>query len=221
MNKTTVIISGLVGSAAGLAACLIFFFVVSKPGQTAVPQPTPTPVQSPAPKPTDEIPNPEIKASDVSSVSINTVYKGYFAPGDKCAKSYNEYFGNDDGLASPSSPCTITIKFSRDGKATRSIEISRWDKAAKAKKVIEKTDSAAAVTPEQFDSLAQAIVTNVAFKEWREGTMINVSNCSITVNHSGGVKSVMSNVDERTTAYLPMVKAFQDLEKSLDWKSAH
>ena len=153
-------------------------------------------------------------------MSINTVYKGYFEPGNKCAKTYNEYFGNDDGIASPSSPCTVKITFNRDGHATRSIEISRWDKAAKEKRVVEKDESTATVSPEQFDAITQAIVTNDAFKSWQEGTMINVSNCSITVTHSGGTKTPMSNVDERATAFLPMVKAFQNLEAKTNWKAA-
>ncbi|HEX3102740.1 MAG TPA: hypothetical protein VHQ01_13140, partial [Pyrinomonadaceae bacterium] len=137
----------------------------------------------------------------------------------KCAKTYNEYFGNEDGIGSSSSPCTVKITVDRDGGVKRSIEISRWDKAIKAKRVVEKTESSAAITPEQFNSLAQAIVTNEAFIAWREGTMINVSNCSITVTHTGGTKTVMSNVDERTTAYLPMVEAFKKLEKQLSWKA--
>ncbi len=103
--------------------------------------PSPSPTQSSRSAPSEEIPNPEVKASDVKSISINTVYKGFFAPGDKCAKSYNEYFGNDDGIGSSSSPCTIKMTFDRNGPATRSIEISRWDKTAKEKRLVEKSAS--------------------------------------------------------------------------------
>jgi len=221
MGKKVIAVSALVGAATALAVCLVFFFFVYKPAQSVDARPTATPIQSttPAPTPAAEIPNPEIKAEDVGSVSINTVYKGYFQPGDKCAKTYNEYFGNEDGIGSSSSPCTINITFDRDGHATRSVEISRWDKTAKEKRVVEKTASTATITPEQFNTLAQEIVTNEAFKVWREGTMITVSNCSITVAHTGGTKTVMSNVDERAVAFLPMVRAFQSLETQTSWNT--
>lgn len=219
MGKSVIAVSAFAGAAAAAIVCLAFFLFVYKPAQSTSLQPTPTPGIPPKTTPGQEIPNPEIKASDVSSVSINTVYKGYFEPGNKCAKTYNEYFGNGDGIASPSSPCTVKITFNRDGNATRSIEISRWDKAAKEKRVVEKDESTATVSLEQFDAITQAIVTNDAFKSWLEGTMINVSNCSITVTHSGGTKTPMSNVDERATAFLPMVKAFQNLEGKTYWKA--
>ena len=218
MSKSVIAVSALVGATAALVVCLVFFFFVYKPAQSFDATPTATVTQpTTPPTPVDEIPNPEIKAADVRSVSINTVYKGYFQAGDKCAKTYNEYFGNDDGFGSSSSPCTIKITLDRDGHATRSVEISRWDKAAKEKRVVEKKDSTAAITPEQFNALAQAIVTNEAFKAWREGTMITVSNCSISVVHTGGTKTVMSNVDEKATAFLPMVQAFQSLETQTSW----
>jgi hypothetical protein len=113
------------------------------------------------------------------------------------------------------------MTFDRDGSATRSIEISRWDKTAKEKRPVEKTDSAGEVSADQFQALAQAIVTNEAFRSWREGTMITVSNCSITVVHSGGTKSVMSNVDERTTVYLQMIDAIKKLESQIKWTDQH
>lgn len=221
MSKSVIAISAFVVATA-LAVCLVFFFFFvykPAPGVDARPTATPTQPTTPAPTPAAEIPNPEIRAADVSSVSINTVYKGYFQAGDKCAKTYNEYFGNNDGIGSPSSPCTINITFDRDGRATRSVEISRWDKTVKEKHLVELIPSSATITLEQFNTIAQAIVSNEAFKAWREGTMINVSNCSITVVHTGGTKTVMSNVDERAVAFLPMVQAFQSLETQTSWKA--
>jgi hypothetical protein len=218
MNKSVIALSAVVGSAAALVTCLVFFFFVYKPAQSRDIQPSASPTQQSLPTPVDEIPNPEIKASDVRSISINTVYKGFFEPGNKCAKSYNEYFGSEDGYASPSSPCTVKMTFDREGRATRSIEIGRWDKATKEKRVVEKTESTAEISPEQFQTLAQAIVTNAAFKSWREGTMITVSNCSITVNHSGGTKTVMSNVDEKTSVFLQMIDAIKKTESQIKWK---
>ena len=221
MNKSVIAISAIVGSAAALATCLVFFFFVYKPAQSRDINPSQIPSRTAsAPTPVDEIPNPEVKASDVKSISINTVYKGFFEPGSKCAKSYNEYFGNEDGYASPSSPCTIKMTFDRNGLATRSIEIGRWDKVAKEKRSIEKSESTGEISSDLFQTLAQAIVTNDAFKSWRVGTMITVSNCSITVNHSGGTKTVMSNVDEKTSVYLQMIDAIKQAESQIKWKDA-
>jgi len=222
-NLKTAIISALIGCLLGTIACLIFFWVLSPaPSPAAIndaPPSTPATTGTPAISPNHEIPNPEIKAADVTSVSINTVYKGFFETGNKCSKTYNEYFGNDDGFGSSSSPCTVKITFTRDGKATRSVEISRWDKAAKERRVVEKSNAAAEITNEQFDTITRTIVANEAFKSWKNGTMINVSNCTITVTHAGGTKSPMSNVDENTTVYLEMVEAFKQLEKQLSWKT--
>jgi hypothetical protein len=134
-------ISAAVGTAAALATCLIFFYFVYLPGQKVETAPVATPTQSPISTPIQEIPNPEIKAADVKSVTIDTVYKGFFEPRNKCAKTYNEYFGNDDGIYSSSSPCNIRMSFDREGHSARSIVISRWDKTAKEKHVIEKSDS--------------------------------------------------------------------------------
>lgn len=221
MNKSVIAISAIVGSAAALTTCLIFFFFVYKPAESRDIQPSPSPTQHSVSTPVDEIPNPEIKASDVESISINNIYRGFFETGSKCAKSYNEYFGNEDGFSSPSSPCTIKMTFNREGRATRSIEIGRWDKASKEKRVVEKADSTGELSSEQFQTLAQAIVTNDAFKSWHGGTMITVSNCSITVNQTGGTKTVMSNVDERTSVFLQMIDAVKKAESQVKWKDLH
>jgi hypothetical protein len=216
---STTIIAGVVSFFVAFITCFLFFFFYSSPPQLSNnPQPE-HPGSTPARTPVIEIPDPEIKAADVTSVDINTVYTGYFDKTDKCSKTYNEYFGNNDGIGSSSSPCTIKISFDRDGHATRLIEISRWDRVAKEKKTIEKTESTATITPAQFESIVQAIVTNEAFKKWREGTMITVSNCSISAHHTGGTKTPMSNVGPSTTAYLPMVEAFRKLEKEVSWKA--
>ncbi len=51
--------------------------------------------------------------------------------------------------------------------------------------------------------------------------MITVSNCTITVNYSGGSRSVMSNVDQKTTVYLQMIDAIKKLESQIKWKDEH
>lgn len=218
MSKKTLALSAVVGAAAALVTCLVFFFFVYQPASSNDIKPSPTPAKTPTTKPMSEIPNPEIKAENVKSISIDTVYKGYFAPGNKCAKTYNEYFGNEDGIGSSSSPCTLRITFDREGLATRSITISRWDKTAKQKREVEKSESTSSVSPEQYTALAEAITSNTAFKSWRDGMTVTVSNCSISAVHSGGTRTVMSNVDEKTTVYLEMIDAIKKLEAQLNWK---
>lgn len=216
-DRNSAIISAVIGGTVATIVCFLFFYYFGKKAEPVDAQPAPTATAAPTAAP--EIPEAEIRAADISAASINTVYTGYFQSTDKCSKTYNEYFGNEDGIGSSSSPCTANLKFSRDGKASRIIEVSRWDKASKEKRVIEKQESTAAVTPEQFGKLADTITANPAFRSWRNGTMINVSNCTISVTHAGGVRSPMSNVSEKTTDYLPMVLAFKELEKQLDWKT--
>jgi len=175
---------------------------------------------APSPTPVNEILDPDIEPKDVKAITIKTVYKGYFDQGDKWAKTYNEYFGNGDGSFSSSSPCTLRMVIEKEGNVTRSIEIERWNKAAGGMQTVEKAESTSTVTTEQFDVLAKTIVSNDAFKAWRRGTLINVSNCSISVEHGGETKTVMSNVDETTTVFPQMVDAFRQLEKQLKWKTA-
>jgi hypothetical protein len=86
-------------------------------------------------------------------------------------------------------------------------------------KTVEKTESSASLTPEQFDEIAKTVVTNDAFRSWREGTEIYTSNSSIRVEYNAPSKTVMSNVDEKTTVFLEMLNAFKRLDRSLTWKA--
>jgi hypothetical protein len=217
-GSISIILPALIGAAFATGACIFFFYFYAKQAASVDVNTAPTPVASPIRTPEKEIPNPEIKASDVKSISIDTVYPGYFPAGNKCAQTYNEYFGNEDGIGSSSSPCTIKITLNSDGIATRSVVVSRWDKATKAKREVERTETTAQILPEQFAQLAEEIVSNQAFKDWREGTMINVSNCTITVAHTGGTRSPVSNVSDKTIAYNPMVDAIKRVESDLSWK---
>lgn len=217
-NLSSAVVSATVGALVAFLTCFVFFYFFYERGRPDPQESNGNIAATPAPTRDQEIPNPEIKAEDIKSASIKTVYKEYFEAGDKCAKTYDEYFGKNDGVSSLSSPCTIEVVFDRDGNAKRSIEVRRWDKIAKDFRVIEKSDARAHVTPEQFASLAQSIVINNAFKDWRDGMSVTVSNCSITAVHSGGTRTVMSNVDENTTVFLQMINAFKKLERELTWE---
>src|ERR1041384_7374126 len=115
-NLSAAIVSAVVGSLAAFITCFILFFFVFKPAAAVDAKPSSDP-GIPTAAPAREIPNSDIDPNDVRSVSIRTVYNGYFDPGDKCAKTYNEYFGDSDGSFSPSSPCSLTLKFDKEGKA--------------------------------------------------------------------------------------------------------
>jgi hypothetical protein len=219
-NIIPLILSTLAGALAALAVCAFFFFYY-KPAQTAEKpkefvekEPTPTP-KLPESMPIPEV---EIKESDVLSLSIATVYKDFFPENSKCHQTYNEMFGDKDRVYSPSSPCRVTLTFNRDGSAEKNIVISRYDNPAGGSREVEKSAWKSKISDEQFQELTKIIVNNEAFKSWREGTMINVSNCSITVKHTKGSKTPMSNVGDGATAFLPMVEAFKKLDAKVDWK---
>ncbi len=217
----SVLVSAITGVIAALAVCLVFFFFFYKPVQNAKTM-TPAIEEEPSatPKKTEFplTPSAEIEESAVTSVTLETVYKGFFDENSKCRKTYNEVFGDKDGVYSPSSPCRINITFNRDGRAEKSIEIRRYDSASKNWRVAEKTIWKSKVSAGQFKKITESVLNNDAFKSWRDGTMINVSNSSVTVRHTNGSRTPMSNVDEKTTVFLSMMDAFKQLDKQLDWE---
>ncbi|MBE7515279.1 MAG: hypothetical protein HS105_01500 [Chloracidobacterium sp.] len=161
-----------------------------------------------------------IAADNISELKLVTVYRGFFPKGDKCAKTYNEYFGNDDGFMSSESPCDYMMTVNRDGSAERVVTIRRWNKAEKRKDLVEETRSTASLTPDRFAELAKKIADNEAFREWRDGMSLTAGNTSITATHTAGKRTVMSNVSETTTAFLPMLDHFRDLNSDLKWTKA-
>ena len=219
-NLSSAVVSAIVGALVAFLTCFIFFYFFYERGRPDPREPNGNIAAAPVPTQNPEIPDPEINAEDIKSASIKTVYKEYFDAGDKCAKTYDEYFGKNDGVSSRSSPCTVQITFDRNGNATRFIEIRRWDKAAKEYHVVETSNSTAHISPDKFGSLVKTILSNEAFKAYKKGMSITASNCSITVTYGGDTKTAMSNVDDKTIVFLEMVSAFKQLEKELDWKAA-
>lgn len=217
-GKTPLLLLAVAVGFVALIIGLLFFFYYLKPlPNVEVPK---SANSSPSKSVKSSLPpSREIKESEVTSLSINTVYPGFFAADSKCRKTYNEMFGNDDGIASSSSPCTINITFNRDGKATKKLDLQRYDKTVKEKKSIEKSAWTAKISESQFAELAKLIVNNQAFKNWIDGTSVTVSNSSVSVKYDKGIRTVMSNVDVRTTAFLPMLDAFKKLDLEVKWES--
>jgi hypothetical protein len=223
MNRKTIIVSTIFSAVTALvtasAVSAVFFFykpaaqIAETPKPVIESQPT-----TPTPPESTPIQQAEIKATDVNSAAIETVYKNFFPEGSKCRQTYNEMFGDRDGVYSSSSACRINLTFNRDGSAEKIIVIRRYDNAAKEWRDTDKTVWKSKISSEQFKSLANLIVNNEAFKSWNDMMMITVSNCKIMVKHTGGTKSPMSNVDERATAYLPMVNAFKELDARALWE---
>ena len=215
----TILLATIAGALAALIVCTFFFFYYKTPAQNAE---TPKPIvkQEPTPPKRNETPplSEDVNESDVEALTIETSYKGFYAEGAKCRQTYNEYFKNTDGVGSSSSPCNVKLTFNRDGSSDKTIEVRRYDTIAREWRVVEKNVWRSKVSDEQFKDLARLVVNNEAFKAWSDMTDINVSNCKITVKHKNGTKSPMSNVDEKTTAYLPMVEAFKKLDGKISWE---
>lgn len=161
----------------------------------------------------------EIKSDEVSSLTLKTVYKDYFDESSKCHKTYNEFFGDKDGAYSSDSPCTLNLSFDRDGGAEKIIEIRRYDKTARQYNVVEKSRWTGKISAEQFSALAKIITDNAVFKDWQD-VMLYVSNSRISITHPKGTRAAMSNVDQKTFVFLPMLESFKRLEKEIRWESS-
>ena len=212
----------IAGALGALVVCSFFFFYYKTPAAQNAETPKPSMKQE-EPTPPKQIqpppPSEDVNESDVEALTIETVYKNFYAEGSKCRQTYNEYFKNTDGVGSSSSPCSVKLTFNRDGgSAEKTIEVRRYDTTAKEWRVVEENVWKSKVSDAEFKELAKIIVNNDAFKAWNDMTLINVSNCKITVRHSSGTKSPMSNVDEKATAYLPMVEAFKKLDGKTAWE---
>lgn len=139
---------------------------------------------------------PEIHAADISAIELTTSYPGYFDDKAECGKAGD---------------CQIRIRVDRALSAERVLSIGKGDGAKKA-------TSRAKLSPEQFASLSDVVAANDAVKHWREGIALYASNSSVRIEYGGSKsRTVPSNVDERASAYLPMIEAFKKLDRELNW----
>lgn len=158
-----------------------------------------------------------VDEQSITLLTIVTTYPNFFPADSKCRKSYTELFGKEDGYFRKDSPCTITVTFTHKGFAEKTVDLQRWDKEKKTLVSAEKTESKSTISPEQFANVKNAIVNNDTFKNWNDNVAISASNTKITVQHSHGARMLMSNVDEKTTAFLPLVDAFKKLDSEVKW----
>jgi hypothetical protein len=218
MKKIIVILSFASGFAIALAICLFLFFFYFRPvpaievitSNNTSPTPIIHSTQTPLPA--------EIGETDVTALSLNTVYPGFFPEESKCRKSYNDLFGQDDGFYSAGSPCTIDLTFNRDGSAAKTIDLTRYDKEIKTRRSIEKSSWTARINEAQFNELAAAIVGTEIFRNWNDMVMINVVNTRIRASAPQKTRTLMSNVDEKTVGFLPLMDAFKKLDNEVKWE---
>jgi hypothetical protein len=210
-RNNLIFISTSIALAVTLVLCFSYFFFIHQPAHADrnrhTSQPTPT--------------TRAIKESDVSSLTLETIYREYFEEGSKCRKTYNELFGNNDGFLSENSPCSEKIAFQRDGQASKSVEVRRYDKTTKEMRPVEKQAWKAKITDEQFKALADSIVASEIFQNWKDGIQIYTSNSTISVSHATGTRRLMSNVDKSAIAFLPLIDAFKNLDRKVSWEKTH
>ena len=197
---------------AALAVCAVFFFyykparVAEKPLEIVEPTPEPTPS-----KPL-EISTEKVNLSDVNSVSANTVYMGFYDRDSECGKVRNQGLREDNSVSLSYSPCRTILTFNRNGEATKSLTIKRGDKPE------EKTEWKSKITAEQFEALLKNIAGNKDFIEWRN-VLITHSNCTIYAYHTKGMVQIPMYIDIKSGSTLePLLNAFKDLDKKVDWK---
>jgi hypothetical protein len=220
-NIVPIVMSTIAGALAAFAVCAFFFFYY-KPAQISQTpvivngevSPTPAPRKTEVPMP----PEKEIKESDVLSLNIDTTYKGFFDENSKCRKSYNEMFNGKENDSDANSACSVNLTFERGGGAEKTLVIRRYDGAVRNWVEAERSVWRSRISGEQFQELAGSIVNNGAFKNWNNMVSINTRNCKITVKHATGAKSPMSNVVAATSAFLPMIDAFKNLDGKIIWE---
>jgi hypothetical protein len=219
MNRKNIIpfiLSTLAGGLAALAVCAVFFFyykpapVAEKPLEIVEPTPTPEP-----PKPL-EISTEKIKLSDVNSVSVSTVYTGFYDSNSECGKVRNQGLREDSSVSLSYSPCRTVLTFNRNGEATKSLAEKRSDSSAQVPAV--KSEWKSKITAEQFETLLKNIAGNKDFIEW-QNVLITHSNCTIYAYHKKGMLQLPMYIDIKSGSTLePLLDAFKELDKKVDWK---
>lgn len=199
------------------AVAEIYTFIIKPMKNDGVPDAPPTPISVRTGTPESKS-VPETSAS-FESLAIDTNYTGYFAESDKCRKTYVEMFGTSTGAVTSDSACNVTVTFNRDGSVVKLLIVKKFDPVAQAWKTVEKTERKGRVTIEEFNALGAAVGGNEAFRQWNNSISVTTRNVAITAKYADGkVKTPMSKVDERTTAFLSMIDAFRELDARIAWK---
>jgi len=213
-----VILSMMAGALAALAVCAFFYYQPAQSAETPQHLETRETPEKPRPTPREEIKKSEdIREADVFSLNIDTSYENYFPEDSECRRETGEKTG-DRNAPRRFASCRVSVTFNRDGSAEKTLEIKRYDERARYAFILETHVWKANISAGQFENLTERIVNNKTFKNWDDSILITTSNCTITAGHKNGTKSLMSNVDETATAYLPFVTAFRELDAKTGWQ---
>jgi hypothetical protein len=217
-NIIPLILSTLAGALAALAVCAFFFFYhkPAPPAEKPFAAEAPTPV--PAQPKTTEFPTRKIMLSDVDSVSISTVYTGFYETGSECGKSRNPAPKADDSISLSYSPCRTVLTFNRGGGASKTTSVKRPGNSVNAPEKEEKSEWHSKISAEQFETLLKGVAGNADFIEWRN-VLITHSNCTIYAYHKDGMIQLPMYLDiKRGSAFAPLVDSFKELDGKIVWK---
>jgi hypothetical protein len=217
-NIIPLILSTLAGALAALAVCAFFFYTDKRAPSSEKPvtaeAPTPVPEQS---KPI-QISTQKIMLTDVNSVSVNTVYTGFYESGSECGKARNPSPKADDTISLSYSPCRTVLTFNRNGNAVKSLVVKRLDKSVNARETEEKSEWNSKITAEQFETLLRGVAGQQNFIEWRN-VLITHSNCTIYAYHRDGMLQLPLYIDiKRGSTMEPALDAFKELDKKVAWQ---
>jgi hypothetical protein len=225
MNQKNIIpfvLSMLAGAMAAFAVCAFFFFYY-KPAQTAEkPKEAVEKESTPTPKPkqpeSPPIETEKIKLSDINSLSVSTVYTGFYDADSECGKGMNPAPKPDDTISLSYSPCRAVLTFNRDGDASKSLTIKRRGKTANEKETEEKSEWKSKINAEQFEKLLKGVAQGQEFIQW-QNVLITHSNCTIYAYHKGGMAQIPLYIDiKRGSTMEPALDAFKELDKKVAWK---
>lgn len=213
MTKQNLIILGLATICLVLGAIIILspgnnFFVKDNSRTKDTKKSKEPKIESPGSKTEeDKFPSPtplNIKSSEVVSITLNTSYEGFSEEDSKCRKV------DDDSV------CRVSISFNQDGKAVKSIEISRYNTAKKSEQVIEKSVWEAKISNKEFEDFANFIINEDFFRNWDDRVDLNVSNSSVLVKYKNGTRQLLSNVTEPSGDMFSMMEKFKQVK--VQWK---
>lgn len=204
-----------------VSSLILFAASCSEPARTGGSSNQPVPAETARPKasisPAGENPPTVTDAGKVDSISVEARYKNYFDRDSKCRKSYDELFGNADGYYNEGSACTGRISVDRDGAATKTVELNRYDKDTRQMKTVEKSVWTARIGGDKFKTFAEAVTGDDFIKNYPEGMQIYTSNFNVSVSQEGRTKTFAGNADDKNPQPISIIDLFKKLDGETEW----
>jgi hypothetical protein len=127
-------------------------------------------------------------------------------------------FGNADEYYNDGSTCTGRISVDRDGKATKTVEMSRYDKNTKQMKTVEKSVRTANIGGNKFKAFTEAAINDDFIKTYPEGMQMSTSNFNISVSQGDRTKKFSGNADDKNPRPISIIELFKKLDGETKWK---